>query len=55
MIRAINKFTIPFTYYVPLSQVSYRPYLGAFYSHTLMGDNDGYSIEIMIVMVERLV
>jgi outer membrane protein W len=40
---AINKFTIPFTYYVPLSQVSYRPYLGAFYSHTLMGDNDGYS------------
>ncbi len=36
---SINQFTIPVTYHIPL-ETPYRPFVGAFYSHTYMGDDD---------------
>ncbi len=39
----ISQLTVPVTYYIPLS-MPFRPYVGAFYSQTFMGDNyDDYS------------
>ncbi len=35
---SINQFTVPVTYHLPLD-LPYRPYLGAFYSHTYMGED----------------
>ncbi|MCH9741302.1 MAG: hypothetical protein K0U38_10780 [Epsilonproteobacteria bacterium] len=35
---SINQITVPVTYHIPLNS-TYRPYIGAFYSHTFMGDD----------------
>ncbi|MCK5854127.1 MAG: hypothetical protein KAG56_02820 [Sulfurovaceae bacterium] len=39
----ISQLTVPITYHIPLS-MPFRPYVGAFYSHTFMGDN-GHGVE----------
>jgi hypothetical protein len=39
----INKFTIPVTYYIPISNMPFNPYIGTFYSHTIMGDDNRYN------------
>ena len=41
---SINQITLPVTYHVPL-EAPYRPYVGAFYSHTFMGDDGRYVYE----------
>ena len=35
---SINQITVPVTYHIPL-EAAYRPFVGAFYSHTYMGDD----------------
>jgi len=35
---SITQITVPLTYYVPIES-SFRPYFGAFFSRTFMGDN----------------
>jgi outer membrane protein W len=35
---AINRFTVPVTYYIPL-EYSIRPYVGVFASYTFLGDD----------------
>lgn len=35
---SIDQVTIPVTYHIPLDMI-FRPYIGAFYSHTFMGDD----------------
>ena len=37
---SIGQLTIPVTYHIPLS-MPFRPYIGAFYSHTFMGEASG--------------
>ena len=41
----INQITVPVTYHLPLENTTYRPYLGAFYNHTFMGDTDTVKYE----------
>jgi hypothetical protein len=49
----INQLTVPITYYIPLS-LPFSPYLGAFYSHTFIGDNGhGVDYDDMIVMEDE--
>ena len=38
---SINQFSIPLTYHIPIEGM-FRPYVGAFYSHTLVGDDEHY-------------
>ena len=35
---SIGQFTLPVTYHIPLA-MPFRPYVGAFYSHTFMGED----------------
>jgi hypothetical protein len=35
---SISQITVPVTYHIPLA-IPFRPYVGAFYSHTFMGED----------------
>jgi len=35
----INEVTVPVTYHLPLENTTYRPYIGAFYNQTFIGDS----------------
>ena len=36
---SINEVTVPVTYHLPLENTTYRPYIGAFYNQTFIGDD----------------
>jgi len=36
---SINEVTVPVTYHLPLENTTYRPYIGAFYNQTFIGDS----------------
>jgi len=42
----INDITVPVTYYIPMENTAYRPYLGAFYNQRFMDNSafEDYSI-----------
>jgi len=42
---SINQITVPITYYLPLENTTYRPYLGGFYNHTFMGETEHIKYE----------
>ena len=35
---SINELTVPVTYHLPLEHTTYRPYIGAFYNQTFIGN-----------------
>jgi len=37
----INQFTVPLTFHLPMD-MPIRPYIGGFYSYTIMGSDSGY-------------
>ena len=41
---SINQITMPITYHIPLD-IGFRPYIGGFYSHTMIGEDDNYDYD----------
>ncbi|NOZ91147.1 MAG: hypothetical protein GXO60_07700 [Epsilonproteobacteria bacterium] len=40
---SINQLTVPITFHIPIENLPFRPYIGGFYSRTMMGHDENYN------------